>query len=138
MKLTGTIGQLKKKSKMVTEDITEFSKNFEEFILNKKCAALAASQVGVFSRVVGVKSRSRKRVCIMINPVIIKASKHVITKPESCISLGSSTKEVERPLWVTIAYQTPNLKTTKHKTFYGRRAAAACHVVDMLDGILIK
>lgn len=138
MKLTGTIGQLRKKSKMVTEDATEFSKNFEEFILNKKCVALAASQVGNFSRIVGVKNRSRKRVCIMINPVIIKASKRTVKKPESCVSLGPSIVDMERPTWVKVAYQTPDLKKTKHKVFRGRLAAAACHVIDMLDGILIK
>ena len=137
MKLKGDRRTLSRKSAEVTEDCSKFCEDFSKFILSKRCAALSASQVGSFLRIIGIKSKSKKRVKILVNPTIIKASNHYVTKPESCVSLGIRTVEVKRPMWVKVSYYTPDLRKYKSMFFFKRRAAAACHVIDMLDGKLI-
>lgn len=140
MKLKGTVSSLKSKQEEVTSDVTSICKEFEEFILKTKCASLCISQVGIHKRIVGVKTKSRKRCTIMVNPTIIKASKWMQKKhKESCISAsGSIFAEVRRPMVIKVKYMSPNLSKVRKKCFYGRRAAAACHVIDMCDGKLIK
>ena len=140
MKLKGTIGSLKSKQEEVTSDVTSICKEFEDFILKTRCASLCISQVGIHKRIVGVKTRDRKRVTIMVNPVITKTSKWMQKKHrESCISAkGSIFADVSRPMAITVQYMSPDLSKVKKKHFYRRGAAAACHVIEMCDGKLIK
>lgn len=139
MKLCKTPQSLKRTSKEVVDDATAFVEEFGEFCLRKKCMALAASQVGKFDRVVAVKNRSRKKVTVMVNPEIVKRSKFTATKPEGSASMDRTVQvPKERPLYVVVAYDLPDLSKRVRKAFWGRQAAAACHVIDMLDGILIK
>ena len=140
MKLKGTINSLRSKQEEVTSDVTSLCEEFEEFVLKTKCASLCISQVGVHKRIVAVKSRTRKNCTIMVNPVIVRQSKFMQKKKkESCISAsGSLFAEVSRPRAITVRYVSPNLSKVKKKHFYGRCAAAACHVIDMCDGKLIK
>ena len=124
----------------MTKDESKFCNEFSRFLMHRACMALSASQVGNFIRVVGVKNRSRKKCTIMVNPVVIKSSKSMVTKEERCL-LGDGNyiiANVERPKWVRVEYDEPSLNKRCKTTFRGRLAAAACHVIDLTNGKPIK
>ena len=139
MKLCKNPITLKRKSKSVDYNVTAFCEEFGQFCLKKKCMGLAASQVGRFDRIVAVKDKSRKHVTVMVNPVIVRKSHFTATRPEGSASMDKSVQVPKtRPLYVIVEYDTPDLSKRVRKHFWARQAAAACHVIDMLDGILIK
>ena len=76
----------------------------------------------------------------MVNPVVIKSSKSMVTKEERCL-LGDGNyiiANVERHKWVRVEYDEPSLNKRRKTTFRGRLAAAACHVIDLTNGKPIK
>lgn len=140
MKLKGDIASLRHAQERVTEDVTLLCSDFEKFVMKTKCMSLCISQVGVHKQIVAVKSKSRKSCTVMVNPVITHSSKYMQKKRrESCMSgNGSLCAEVSRPMIIMVEYNTPSLHKVKHKLFFGRRAAAACLVIDLCEGKLIR
>lgn len=137
MKITETDASLKRKCKEVTEDMSFWCQEFKEYVQNKKCMSLTASQVGKRHRIIAVKNRSRKKVFILVNPSIVHQSKKLVDSEERTLSKNAArTLHKQRPIWVTIQYMTPDLKKTKSKTFWNRQAAAALHAMDIIDGQL--
>lgn len=115
-----------------------FCDEFYEFTINKKCLGLAAPEVNKFIRIICIKNRSRKNATLMINPGIVKQSKKIVQSAEHCLIPGASQElHKQRPSWVQVVYATPEGKVKK-KTFRRRFAAATCHCIDLLDGILFN
>ncbi len=93
---------------------------------------LAAPQIGIL-----------RRYCIidvgdglieLINPVIVETS-GTQTDDEGCLSVPNQSKEVTRPMKVTVRAQDRNGNNFT-VTGEGLKARALCHEIDHLDGIL--
>lgn len=140
MKLKGDIAYLRHALNEVTGPVTKWCEEFKQFVLKTKCMSLCASQIGVRDRIVCVKNKSRKNAVVMVNPKVVFASKHKQKKRlETCMAgHGTLKAEVARPSIIIAKYNTPDLAHRRTRMFVGRQAAAACHVIDMCDGKLIK
>lgn len=137
MKLLSDSNKLKRKSGYCTGDLPLKAKEFKEFTLSKKCKGLAAPQVGIFEQYICIKSRSKKKATVMFYPEIVKESKKTWSSNETCVTLGKNVKRIiQRPMWVKVAYVDEHRKNHT-KLFFKKQAAVACHVVDILNGILI-
>lgn len=137
MKISATTEKLRNKAKPVTTDVTEFCKEFKQFVLTHSCMSMTAPQVGYKYCIMAVKYRRTKRVYVMVNPAIKCASKKMVTSKERTLDAQKSvTLTKQRPIWVIFTYQTPNLKHTRQKVFLNRKAAAAMHAYEILNGTL--
>ena len=137
MKITATLESLRKKSKEVTMDATEFCAEFKDFVKEHSCMSLTAPQVGKNLSIMAVKYRQPTRVYILVNPSIVKQGKKLVESKERTLDIKQPVMLTkQRPTWVVMQYQTPNLKHNKRRVFLGRRAAAALHAYEILNGTL--
>jgi len=73
---------------------------------------------------------------VLINPVIVKSSKELISWNEGCLSLPGWYGDVIRPEWVTVEYTDPNGKRMRLRKADGWLGRIVQHEIDHLDGIM--
>ena len=126
---------LRKKSKPVRvfdEYLWDLLDDMKETMHHKNGAGLAAVQVGILKRVVIVEANNM--FIELVNPVIVKERVEDIEE-EGCLSVGTMTGRVKRPMEVTIVAQDRygyNFTLTGEKFL----ARVLCHEIDHLDGVL--
>ena len=126
---------LRKKSKPVRvfdEYLWDLLDDMKETMHHKNGAGLAAVQVGILKRVVIVEANNM--FIELVNPVIVKERGEVIEE-EGCLSVGTMTGRVKRPMEVTVVAQDRygyNFTLTGEKFL----ARVLCHEIDHLDGVL--
>ena len=126
---------LRKKSKPVRvfdEYLWDLLDDMKETMHHKNGAGLAAVQVGILKRVVIVEAN--KMFIELVNPVIVKERGEDIEE-EGCLSVGTMTGRVKRPMEVTVVAQDRygyNFTLTGEKFL----ARVLCHEIDHLDGVL--
>ncbi len=113
----------------VSQDIVDM---MMDVAYESECLGLAANQLGVPHRIIVVLKR------LMVNPVILKTSKSVISVEEGCFSLPGETHKVLRHEVIIVEWQTPDLKETKRQGWVRELAFIAQHEIDHLNGILIN
>lgn len=139
MRVKATLGFLNKEHKTVTTPMIKECETFKKNVLDTKCVSLCIAQFGIDYKIAAVKTATKRNCTVMVNPVIEHSSRWK-QKPakERCLhKAGAMEAKVTRPMVIIVKYDTPMLKK-KRKVFVGRRAAAACHVIDMCYGKLIK
>lgn len=126
---------LRKKSKPVRvfdEYLWDLLDDMKETMHHKNGAGLAAVQVGILKRVVIVEANNM--FIELVNPVIVKERGEDIEE-EGCLSVGTMTGRVKRPMEVTVVAQDRygyNFTLTGEKFL----ARVLCHEIDHLDGVL--
>ena len=126
---------LRKKSKPVRvfdEYLWDLLDDMKETMHHKNGAGLAAVQVGILKRVVIVEANNM--FIELVNPVIVKERGEDIEE-EGCLSIGTMTGRVKRPMEVTVVAQDRygyNFTLTGEKFL----ARVLCHEIDHLDGVL--
>ena len=126
---------LRKKSKPVRvfdEYLWNLLDDMKETMHHKNGAGLAAVQVGILKRVVIVEANNM--FIELVNPVIVKERGEDIEE-EGCLSVGTMTGRVKRPMEVTVVAQDRygyNFTLTGEKFL----ARVLCHEIDHLDGVL--
>ena len=126
---------LRKKSKPVRvfdEYLWDRLDDMKETMHHKNGAGLAAVQVGILKRVVIVEANNM--FIELVNPVIVKERGEDIEE-EGCLSVGTMTGRVKRPMEVTVVAQDRygyNFTLTGEKFL----ARVLCHEIDHLDGVL--
>ena len=126
---------LRKKSKPVRvfdEYLWDLLDDMKETMHHKNEAGLAAVQVGILKRVVVVEANNM--FIELVNPVIVKERGEDIEE-EGCLSVGTMTGRVKRPMEVTVVAQDRygyNFTLTGEKFL----ARVLCHEIDHLDGVL--
>ena len=126
---------LRKKSKPVRvfdEYLWDLLDDMKETMHHKNGAGLAAVQVGILKRVGIVEANNM--FIELVNPVIVKERGEDIEE-EGCLSVGTMTGRVKRPMEVTVVAQDRygyNFTLTGEKFL----ARVLCHEIDHLDGVL--
>ena len=106
-------------------------------------AGLAAPQVGISQRLILVEFNDKgdesedapKKLFVVANPEIIKASTEVVTGIEGCLSIPGLVGEVDRAEQIIIKGQNCHGQPVKIKAS-GWLARIFQHEIDHLDGIL--
>ncbi len=73
---------------------------------------------------------------ICVNPEILSASHETALGEEGCLSIPGVTMQVDRPVAIRLAWQTPDGKRLE-RDLTGAAARCAQHELDHLNGILI-
>ena len=126
---------LRKKARPVNE-ITAGTLTLLEDMLDtlheKNGVGLAAPQVGVLRRVMIIELEDQ--LYELINPVMLESS-GVQRRNEACLSVPGKTGDLNRPTFVKV--EAMNRNGEKY-TIEGKNllAAALCHELDHLDGVL--
>lgn len=126
---------LRKKSKPVRvfdEYLWDLLDDMKETMHHKNGMGLAAVQVGILKRVIIIEANNM--FVELVNPEIIKQKGEDIEE-EGCLSVGSVTGLVKRPMEVTVKAQDRygyNFTLTGEKYL----ARVLCHEIDHLDGVL--
>lgn len=106
--------------------------DMKETMYKAEGVGLAAPQVGILRRYVIVNVGDG--LVELINPVIIEESGEQ-TGQEGCLSIPGQSKEVTRPMKVTVRAQ-DRYGNTFTMSAEGLKARAFCHEIDHLNGIL--
>lgn len=126
---------LRKKSKPVRvfdEYLWTLLDDMKETMHHKNGMGLAAVQVGILKRVIIIEANNM--FVELVNPEIIKQKGEDIEE-EGCLSVGTMTGLVKRPMEVTVSAQDRygyNFTLTGEKYL----ARVLCHEIDHLDGVL--
>ena len=107
--------------------------------MGKDALGLAAIQIGIPSRIIGVRLRRpgyrKSHITIMLNPEITVFGPETEKKVESCLSCARDVI-VERYVEITVKYD--DLQGFSHSlTFRGIQARIIQHEIDHLNGVLI-
>lgn len=126
---------LRKKSKPVRvfdEYLWNLLDDMKDTMHHKNGMGLAAVQVGILKRVIIIEANNM--FVELINPVITKERGEDVEE-EGCLSVGTMTGLVKRPMEVTVTAQDRygyNFTITGEKYL----ARVLCHEIDHLDGVL--
>lgn len=126
---------LRKKSKPVRvfdEYLWNLLDDMKDTMHHKNGMGLAAVQVGILKRVIIIEANNM--FVELINPVITKERGEDIEE-EGCLSVGTMTGLVKRPMEVTVTAQDRygyNFTITGEKYL----SRVLCHEIDHLDGVL--
>ena len=114
------------------EDVSGVIRDMMYILTNSKTGAgLAAPQAGHTKRVIIVADAGF--FTIMINPVIVEASKTTATLDECCLSYPGRSRKVLRYTRVVVDYQLRNGFSDK-RILWDFQARIAQHEIDHLDG----
>lgn len=110
----------------------------DTFAATADCIGLAANQLGHSWRAIITDiTPSRRETCLMVNPVITKASESQQRVHDGCMSIGNGKKRgyTYRPKRITVEWV--DAAGDKHRwKFAGVSAAVIHHEVDHLNGVL--
>ena len=136
---------LRRKAHKITAFDKELQKSIDDMVETMREApgvGLAAPQVGLLDRLIVVEydeddeiEDSPKRLFVVVNPEIIKASEETEMGIEGCLSIPGLVGEVERSLAVVIKGQNRRGQPLKFKA-EGWLARIFQHEIDHLDGVL--
>lgn len=100
---------------------------------------LAAPQVGVSTRAFVIDTRwkeAEREPIAFVNPEILDQAPFRQQGPEACLSIPERTFNVQRPVWVDLAWTSP-AGIRQEARFHGVQAVCVCHELDHLNGVLI-
>ncbi|HWR65177.1 MAG TPA: peptide deformylase [Bellilinea sp.] len=136
---------LRRKAHKITtfdKDLQKIIDDMVETMREAPGVGLAAPQVGLLDRLIVVEydeddevEDSPKKLYVVVNPEIIKASEETEMGIEGCLSIPGLVGEVERSLGVVIKGQNRRGQPLKFKA-EGWLARIFQHEIDHLDGVL--
>ena len=129
--------------KKINREIKELIEDIKDTIDANPAVGLAAPQIGVLKRVVGVrpsyeKGQEKEEMqppLILINPEIIEQSEEVVEGEEGCLSIPGMVGVVDRKPKLKVRYQDEKGKW-QERAFEDWDARVVQHEIDHLDGVL--
>ena len=121
------------------DGLAELVRDMFETMYAASGRGLAAPQVGVSSRVFVVDTTWKEadpQPMIFVNPQITARADEVLCGTEACLSIPGKSFDVERPIWVEVAWKDLD-GAQHHSRFDGVQSVCVCHEYDHLDGVLI-
>lgn len=106
-------------------------------IVQHDACGLAANQIGINQRMMGVKMPDDS-VMIIVNPVITGISHKHQMGEEGCLSLPKMLAKISRPVNTSFTYYCMKEKKTKKTQLSGLRSRIFNHEMDHLNGVLIS
>lgn len=124
------------------KEVTQFDKHLKDLVKDMKQImkdsggiGIAAPQVGASYRVVYIDIPD-EFTGVLVNPKILEESEKTDCVPEGCLSFPGLVRNVIRPIFVEIKYQT--IKGGKQKLLAtGLLAQCILHEIDHLNGVLL-
>ncbi|MEJ6404650.1 peptide deformylase [Yoonia sp. 2307UL14-13] len=130
----------------VASPVTHFGDEFQTLIADlfdtmydAQGRGLAAPQVGVSTRAFVIDTRwkeGEREPIAFVNPEILDQAPFLQQGPEACLSIPERTFNVQRPVWVDLAWTSPS-GIRQNARFHGVQAVCVCHELDHLNGVLI-
>ena len=99
-----------------------------------KGVGLAAMQIGEFVRMAWFINGEED--VVMVNPVIIKADKHIIVPKEGCLSIPHIWSQTRRYLNITVRMTAEDQKEPITRDFEGFPAIVVQHEIDHMNGVV--
>ena len=116
-------------SPLLVNDDMSFVDDMKDTLSNtKEGTNLSASQIGVTKRVI-VTYHDRKKIRVMINPVIMETSNTLLAGFEECLSYPDHQATVMRYISVKVRYEDEQWRR-KVRVFEGKMARAFFHALD--------
>lgn len=108
-----------------------------ETIREHKAYGLAANQIGIDQRILGVMMADNS-ISIFINPEITSTSYKQTMGNEACLSLPGMTASISRPVNTAFSYYCMKDGKVKKTQLAGLRSRIFNHEMDHLNGVLIS
>jgi peptide deformylase len=129
--------------KKINRDVKQLIEDIRDTIEANPAVGLAAPQIGVLKRVMGVRlsyeaGQEKEQMSpplILINPEIVDQSEETEEAEEGCLSIPGMVGLVERRLKLTVRYLDEKGKR-QERALNGWDARVVQHEIDHLDGIL--
>jgi peptide deformylase len=129
--------------KKINRDVKQLIEDIRDTIEANPAVGLAAPQIGVLKRVVGVRlsyeaGQEKEQMSpplILINPEIVDQGEETEEAEEGCLSIPGMVGLVERRLKLTVRYLDEKGKR-QERALNGWDARVVQHEIDHLDGIL--
>ncbi|HVN95203.1 MAG TPA: peptide deformylase [Syntrophorhabdaceae bacterium] len=120
----------------ITDEIVRLSENMVETMIFAHGAGLAASQIGVATRLITIDASlvGKKKPLVILNPVIVETIEEEVGE-EGCLSVPGFSEFVKRAKKVS-ARGTDMAGKTLELECEGQFARAMQHEIDHLNGIL--
>jgi peptide deformylase len=115
--------------------VTNICKKMETVIIDFNALGLAANQMHIDARIVGIKPQERKTPYFMINPTITGRS-GMIVGVEACLSFPGVGAKIKRNTDVTVEYTDQDFKE-QQKSFFGEEAVIIQHEIDHINGVTL-
>ena len=119
----------------ITKKTAKFLKDMEESMIAAKGVGIAATQVGINTRVCHITIKNQRTTFPMINPEILERSEETMVEEEGCLSLPGQWGPVERSVWVKAKF-TDAKGGERVMIFKDFEARIVQHEVDHLNGTL--
>lgn len=119
----------------VTKKTAKLLKDMEESMIAAKGVGIAATQIGLNTRVCHITLGRLRRTFPMINPEILEWSEETKVEQEGCLSLPGHWGPVERSVWVKAKFVDAKGQE-KIMRFEDFDARIVQHEVDHLNGTL--
>lgn len=129
--------------KKINRDVKQLIDDIRDTIDANPAVGLAAPQIGILKRVIGVRlsyeaDQEKEEMLppiILINPEIVEQGEGAEEAEEGCLSIPSIVGLVERKLNLKVRYQDEKGKW-QERALEGWDARVVQHEIDHLDGIL--
>jgi peptide deformylase len=129
--------------KKINRDVKQLIEDIRDTIEANPAVGLAAPQIGVLKRVMGVRlsyeaTQDKEQMApplILVNPEIVTQGEDTEEAEEGCLSIPGMVGLVERRLKLTVRYQDEKGKW-QERALDGWDARVVQHEIDHLDGIL--
>ncbi len=119
----------------ITKKTAKLLKDMEDSMIATNGVGIAATQIGINTRVCHITINKQRDTFPMINPEILERSEEVETDTEGCLSLPKHWGPVTRSIWVKAKF-TDAKGNEKIMTFKDFEARIVQHEVDHLNGTL--
>ena len=138
--------QKAKKIKQFTPGLKQLAQDMLATMRHYEGSGLAGPQIGVMQRIFvaeiplpddedGEAHPQSGKSYILVNPKIVKMSKHVVEGPEGCLSIPDWRGLVERAEWIEVRAQDINGRKIKLRVD-DQLARIFMHEIDHLEGVL--
>ena len=101
-----------------------------------KAYGLAAAHIGETQPVVVISAETEPREYrLLYNPRIVATATATDKAEEGSVSLPGVRVEIERPIWVEVAFMNEDGAASRHARFEGFLARVAIHEIEQMQGI---
>jgi peptide deformylase len=132
---------LREKCKEVTKeelndsDAKDLIETMRKVIIDFQAHGLAANQIGIDTRIIGIMSEGETTLRFMINPEIIE-QKGTWIGPEGCLSFPNVLVDIKRSSYIKVKYI--DIENKEHiEELTEREAIIVQHEIDHLNGITL-
>ena len=108
----------------------------EKVILDFEALGLAANQIGIDLRIVGIKPSCREKPFFLVNPKITERS-GIFIGDEACLSFPGVSAKIKRNTNIKVKYWDLNKKEKVEEEYFAEEAVIIQHEIDHINGITL-